>query len=246
MFTSGMLPQPHPHAQQTAQLCDRSHLPANLAPGCDIHNIEQPCLSDGNTSQLLVNERASLELHGNFMYYLKYLPRNAVKPSPGCAHEDGAGGCGAASRCRCLARCLTKSRHPTGSIPSSGELCQAPPFICPCNPPTSVGLQVFSTPRTHQTSPISSCSRLMHRTNSGVPSAAAGGTSLHPPRTDEDSAPAPPRELQWAQEISVPADPQRVQPCVLRARIIWRLVCNERMMNVSISRTRKAREISGG
>lgn len=40
--------------------------------------------------------------------------------------------------------------------------------------------------------------------------------------------------------------PQRVQPCLLGARVIWRLLCNERMMNVSISRTRKAREISGG
>lgn len=63
------------------------------------------------------------------------------------------GGCGAASQCWCLARRLPASagsRHPTDSIPSSGEFCQAPPFICPYNnPPTSVDLQVLSTPRTH-------------------------------------------------------------------------------------------------
>lgn len=40
--------------------------------------------------------------------------------------------------------------------------------------------------------------------------------------------------------------PQQVQPCLFRARIIWRLLCNEQMMNVSISRTRKAMVISGG
>lgn len=194
MFTSGMLPQPHPHAQQTAQLCDRSHLPANLAPGCDIHNIEQPCLSDSNTSQLLVNERASLELHGNFMYYLKYLPRNAVKPSPGCAHEDGAGGCGAASRCRCLclARCLSREPPPHRLHPFLWGTLPGASVHLSLHPSHIMGLQVFSTPRTHQTSPISSCSCLMHRSNSDVPSVAAGGTSLHLPRTDEDSAPAPP------------------------------------------------------
>lgn len=120
------------------------------------------------------------------------------------------GGCGAASQCWCLARRLPASagsRHPTDSIPSSGEFCQAPPFICPYNnPPTSVDLQVLSTPRTHQTSPISSCSCLVHRTKLAVPSAPAGGTSLPLPCTDEDSVPAPPRELQWAKEISIPAD----------------------------------------
>lgn len=119
------------------------------------------------------------------MYYLKYFPRNAVKPSPGCAREDGTGGCGAAWRCRCLARCppaSAGSRHRPGSIPSPGEFCQAPPFICPHNsPPTSVPLQVLSTPRTHQTSPISSCSCLVQEQNSAVPNAPAGGTSLHLP-----------------------------------------------------------------
>lgn len=138
------------------------------------------------------------------------------------------------------------SRHPTGSIPSSGELCQAPPFICPCIPPTLWVCRCsphpgLTKPAPSQAVPASCTAQI--RMFPALLQVGHPSTCLAPMRIRHQLLP---ESCSGHRKISVPADPQRVQPCVLRARIIWRLLCNERMMNVSISRTREAMEISGG
>lgn len=171
------------------------------------------------------------------MYYLQSFPRNAVEPSPGCAHEDGGRGRGAA-------RGAWRGACPAGSIPSSREFCQVPPLTCTRrNPPTSLGVQVLSAPTEAAPARAVPASRATQirvfpaLLQVGHPSACLARMRIQHQLLPEGCS----GHRKYQSLLTA----QRVQPSLLRAGIIWRLLRNEGMMNVSISRTRKAMGISG-